>query len=156
MRCKHGEMVRAVLEKVSVVSLCIMTVFIFGGVVLRYVFNMGFQWEIELNIYTFTYIVFLGIPLAYTDDEHIAVYLLVNYLPAGVRKTLSIVSHVCTGFVMILATAYGMPIIFGRIGQTLTPGLQIPRAYVYAALPVGTFFLILEIYGKLRRLLGGT
>lgn len=152
MEEKPGGVVRLVLDKVSIVGLGIMTVLIFMSIVLRYVFSIGFQWESELVICIFTYIVFLGIAIAYREDEHIAVQLLVNVLPPRLRRMLKIMSHVCTGLVMILVAAYGIPIIFGRIGQTLTPGLRIPRAYIYAALPLGTVFLLVEICGKLKRL----
>ena len=150
MEERRKGVVRALLEKTSIVGLGVMTVLIFVSVILRYVFNIGFQWEAELNIYLFTYIVFLGIPIAYRENEHIAVHLVLNYLPARVRRPLSILSHVFTGAVMILVAAYGIPIVFGRIGQTFSPGLRIRRAYIYAALPICTVFMLIEVWKKLR------
>lgn len=156
MEDKQGGILRSILDKVSIVALGAMTILVFTAIVLRYVFSIGIRWTDELTNFLFIYIVFLGIAIAYRNDDHIIIQILLNVFPPRFRRVLTIVTHFANGLIMIVIAACGIPIIFGKIGQTLTPGLRIPRAYIYAALPIGTIFLLLEIGGKLKRLLKKT
>jgi len=153
MEDKPGGLLRSILDKVTIVVLAAMTILVFTTVVLRYVFSFGVRWTDELTNFLFIYVVFLGIAIAYRNDDHIIVQILLGIFPPRFRRVLALVAHFVNGLIMIVIAAYGIPIIFGKIGQSLTPGLRIPRAYIYAALPIGTLFILFEIGGKLKRML---
>jgi TRAP-type C4-dicarboxylate transport system permease small subunit len=72
-------------------------------------------------------------------------------LPKRLRRWLAVPIHAITGLLMLILGIAGLWLTFGRMGKALTPGLQIPRAYMHAALPIGMFFLLIEITIKLRQ-----
>jgi len=142
--------VRSAADVAAMVGLAAMTLLVFATVILRYFFAISFRWSDELARIIFIYIVFLGIAIAYRHREHIVIELLLIVLPERVRRVLAIPIHALVAALMLSIGVASLGIIFGKLGQALTPGLQIPRAYMYVAIPVGVFFLLLEILARLR------
>jgi len=128
-----------------------LTILVFSMVVFRYIFGLAFRWSEELTNYIFIYMVALGIAIAYRFDDHIFVSIVYGRFPERIRHGISILIHIVNGVLMITISVLSFPVMFGKIGHTLTPGLQIPRAYLYAAIPIGTLSLVFEIILKLRR-----
>jgi len=128
-----------------------MTLLVFASVILRYCFAISFRWSDELTRYIFIYIVFLGIAVAYRHGDHVVIEIATNLLPRRLRRWLAVPIHAAIGLMMLILGIAGVWLTFGRMGQALTPGLQIPRAYMHAALPIGVFFLLIEIAIKLRQ-----
>jgi TRAP-type C4-dicarboxylate transport system permease small subunit len=144
-------MVRSTADVAATILLAAMTVLVFVTVILRYFFSITFRWSDELTRYIFIYVVFLGIPIAYRCREHVVIEVLVQFLPARMRRLLEIPVHLGVGLLMLAVGIAGAWLTFGRMGKPLTSGLQIPRAYMHAALPLGVFFLLLEIALKLQQ-----
>ncbi len=143
--------IRSVADVAAMIGLAAMTVLVFASVVLRYGFAISFRWSDELTRYIFIYIVFLGIAIAYRHGDHVVIEIVTRLLPERIRRWLAIPTHAIIGLMMLILGIAGLWLTFGRMGQALTPGLQIPRAYMHAALPIGVFFLLIEIAIKLRQ-----
>ncbi len=143
--------VRLIADTAATVGLAIMTILVFATVILRYVFAISFRWSDELIRYIFIYIVFLGIPIAYRHDDHVVIEIVTRLFPDRVRHWMMVPTHVIIAILMAVMGVAGLWITFGKMGKALTPGLQIPRAFMHAALPIGVVFLLIEIAAKIRQ-----
>jgi len=139
-----------VINKVAAISMLVgMSILVFVAVILRYVFAIAIRWSDELTRFMFIYLVFLGIPIAYRKKLHISIEFFTSILPSRLQKWLSIaISIIIAALITIVAIA-SLPIIFGQVGRTLAPGLKCPRCYIYAAVPIGMFLLLVEIISRL-------
>lgn len=98
------------LEEWIVISmLAAMTLLTFVQVVLRYVFNSGFTWALEMTTIFFAAMIFVGISYGVRVGAHIGVDALVSKLPTGPRRATSIV-------VVLLCLLYAGLVIFGSWG----------------------------------------
>ncbi|WP_459980140.1 TRAP transporter small permease, partial [Paenibacillus sp. YK5] len=70
-----------------------MTIFVFGNVVLRYVFNTGLTWSEELSRFLFIWMIFLGSILGLKDNEHLGVDMMVKKLSYKGKKICFVVSN---------------------------------------------------------------
>jgi TRAP-type C4-dicarboxylate transport system permease small subunit len=143
--------IRSAADYAAMLGLAAMTLLVFASVVLRYCFAISFRWSDELTRYIFIYIVFLGIAIAYRHGDHVVIEIVTRFIPDRLRRWLAVPVHAIIGCMMLILGITGVWLTFGRMGQALTPGLQIPRAYMHAALPIGVFFLLIEIAIKLRQ-----
>ena len=143
--------VRSIADVAATVGLAVMTLLVFVSVILRYIFAVSYRWSDELTRYLFIYIVFLGIPIAYRHNDHVVIEIVTHLFPDRVRRWMAAPTHLVIALLMTIMGIAGVWITFGKMGRALTPGLQIPRAYMYAALPIGVVFLLLEIAVKLRQ-----
>ncbi|MCD6574469.1 TRAP transporter small permease [Candidatus Aerophobetes bacterium] len=136
-------------EIAAMSALAGMTVVVFVAVILRYIFSITFRWTDELTRFIFIYLVFLGIPIAFRREAHVVIKFFTSFLPSRVQKWLGIGINIAVAFIMFAIAIASFSIIFGQVGQTLAPGLKCPRAYIYAAVPIGVFFLVIEIVKKI-------
>jgi C4-dicarboxylate transporter DctQ subunit len=100
------EAVHRVEEGLIALILGVMTVLTFVQVVLRYVFNSGFIWQLEANFYLFSWLVMIGISYCVRVRAHIGVDAAVRLLPPRGRRAVGI-------FVLLLALTYTVLMIYG-------------------------------------------
>jgi C4-dicarboxylate transporter DctQ subunit len=89
-----AKIINRVEEGLVALLLASMTLVTFIQVVLRYVFNMGFVWALELSIFLFAWLVLLGMSYAVRVGAHIGVDLLVKKLPPTLAKVVGLLSIV--------------------------------------------------------------
>jgi len=136
-------------EWATVMALLAMTVVVLGAVILRYLFAMTFRWTDELTRFLFVFLVFLGIPIAFREKAHVVLEFFVSLLPTGIRRWLERIIDILIGVCIIVIAISTVQMMAGKLGATLAPGLQIPRGYVYAAVPLGIVLLLVEIVRRL-------
>lgn len=143
-------------ELIVVVMLALMTLLTFLQVVMRYGFNAGFPWALELTTIFFAVMMFVGISYGVRVGAHIGVDALVKRLPSGLRRATSIV-------VVLLCLLYAGLIIYGSwvyvskmkmIGVELDD-LPIPIWVVRAILPFGYALLAFRFGQVLWALITG-
>ncbi len=100
------EAVHRVEEGLIALILGVMTVLTFVQVVLRYVFNSGFIWQLEANFYLFSWLVMIGISYCVRVRAHIGVDAAVRLLPPRPRRAVGIL-------VLFLALAYTCLMTYG-------------------------------------------
>jgi len=92
--------------------LAAMTGLTFLQVVMRYVFNSGFSWALELTTVFFAFMIFVGISYGVRVGSHIGVDALVKMLGHNARRNVSILavllSLLYVGFVLTGASIYVM------------------------------------------------
>jgi C4-dicarboxylate transporter DctQ subunit len=99
-------------ELIVIVMLAAMTLLTFVQVVLRYVFNSGFTWALEMTTIFFAAMIFVGISYGVRVGAHIGVDALVSRLPSGARRATSI-------FVVLLCLLYAGIVIYGSYGYVM-------------------------------------
>ncbi len=143
-------------EWIVTAMLAAMTLLTFSQVVMRYVFNAGWTWALELTTVFFAAMIFVGISYGVRVGAHIGVDVLVKKLPVGPRRAVSIV-------VVLLCLLYAGLVIYGSliyvskmqmIGVELED-LPIPVWIVRSILPLGYALLTLRFLQVLCALITG-
>jgi C4-dicarboxylate transporter DctQ subunit len=143
-------------EWLVILMLVAMTMLTFVQVVLRYVFNSGFTWALELTTVFFAVMIFVGISYGVRVGAHIGVDALVRLFPPGIRRATSIV-------VVLLCLLYAGIVILGawtyvskmRVVGVELEDLPIPVWMVRSILPFGYLLLSLRLVQVLWQLVSG-
>jgi len=143
-------------ELIVIVMLALMTLLTFLQVVMRYAFNSGFTWAVELTTIFFAVMIFVGISYGVRTGAHIGVDALIKKLPPGVGRAISIV-------IVLLCLLYTGLVIYGSwvyvskmkmIGIELDD-LPVPIWVVRSILPMGYALLALRFGQVLWALITG-
>jgi C4-dicarboxylate transporter DctQ subunit len=143
-------------ELIVVVMLALMTLLTFLQVVMRYGFNSGFTWAVELTTIFFAVMIFVGISYGVRTGAHIGVDALIKRFPPRVGRAISIV-------VVLLCLFYAGLVIYGSwiyvskmklVGVELDD-LPIPIWVVRSILPLGYALLALRFGQVLWALITG-
>ncbi len=134
--------VERALEAALLLLFLVMVGAIFWQVFARYVLESPTAWSEELARFLLVWVTMLGSALVLRDDDHVAVTLVIEQLPMGLRRAIGFVRDA-----LILAMAgalayYGAGLALLAHRQT-SPGLNIPMAYPYAAIPVSAVLIAL-------------
>lgn len=114
----------------------------FYQVVARYIFNSAPSWSEELVRFLFIWSTFIAAAIGIKEGIHIGVDALVNLLPKGLQRILSILVHGIVMFFGLCMTYYGWKVVVMTARQP-SPALGLPMSYVYAAIPaMGILILI--------------
>lgn len=136
-------------EWIISLMLLAMTALTFTQVVMRYVFNSGFSWALELTTVFFAIMIFTGVSYGVRVGSHIGVDALVKMMAPSPRRMVSIVavllSLIYVGLVLTGATTYMLKM--KEVGIELED-MPIERWQVLAVMPLGialTGFRFLQI-----------
>jgi TRAP-type C4-dicarboxylate transport system permease small subunit len=130
---------------ISGIALVVMCVVIPLGVFARYVLGFGAQWPEPVAILMMVVFTFFGAAAAYRAGAHIAVAMLTDRLPAPLQKACAGFVHLAmlaaSGFVLV----WGMKLVLGTMGQTLSELPWLPVGITYLALPLGSLVTLLFV-----------
>ena len=125
-------------EWIISLMLLAMTGLTFLQVVMRYVFNSGMTWALELTTVFFAIMIFVGVSYGVRVGSHIGVDALVKLMPPAKRKVVSILavvlSLVYVGFVLTGSMEYVLKM--KDVGIELED-MPIERWQVLAVMPLG-------------------
>lgn len=131
---------------ISVVMICVT----FAQVVFRYVIAAPLPWSEELARYCFVWIVFLGGAIGLSGGIHLGVDLIVNLLPAPVRRALdALTSALIAAFAATVIYA-SWPVLSMNMLQR-SPALGVQMTYVYAAIPISMALIFLICLERIFR-----
>lgn len=143
-------------ELIVITMLALMTLLTFLQVVMRYGFNSGFTWALELTSIFFAVMIFVGISYGVRVGAHIGVDALIKIFPPGLRRVTSTI-------VVLLCLLYAGLVIYGSwvyvskmkmIGVELED-MAIPIWVVRSILPLGFALLALRFGQVLWALVTG-
>ncbi len=143
-------------EWLIAILLAAMTLLTFTQVVMRYVFNSGFTWALELTSVLFAFMIFIGISYGVRVGAHIGVDALVKLFRPDIRRIVSSVA-------VILCLVYAGMVIYGSMEYVLKmkkvgielEDMAIPMWTVRAILPIGFALLVLRFLPVLYNLVTG-
>ena len=120
------------------------------GVFTRQVLNDQPAWTEELARFLLVWLALLGGVLAYADDRHLGVDVLVSHLHPSSRRVAIVTSHLCVlGFAVVVLVLGGLELFRNRwdAGQMMAT-LGIRKAWFYMVLPLGGSLIALLALGK--------
>lgn len=98
-----GRMVHELEETFIALILGAMTIITFVNVVLRYGFNTGLIWGLEMTAFLFAWLVLFGVSYAVKVTAHLGVDAIINLFDKPVRKVLALIAAaVCIGYAFLL------------------------------------------------------
>lgn len=143
-------------EWIMSIMLLAMTALTFVQVVMRYVFNTGFSWALELTTVCFAFMIFAGISYGVRVGSHIGVDALVRLLAPAPRRALAVLavllSLVYVGLVLSGSTEYVSKMM--DIGVELED-LPVERWKVLIVMPIGYALVALRFLQILWNLITG-
>lgn len=165
-------------ETLIAVLLGLMTLITFANVLARYIFNSNILWALELTVFLFAWLVLLGASYAVKHSIHIGVDVVVQMLPPGLRKALTLFAALaCIAFAALLLKGswdYWYPFIskraFLETNDIPMPGFlqflsdwlnegekyeKLPRFIPYAILPISMALMTLRFIQVAWRILTG-
>lgn len=123
-------------ERIAMVLLAVMTIFIVVQVVARNVLALGLPWAEELARYAGLGVVYLVVPLLLLHGKHIHVELVLQRVRGRARRWLVLVNEL-----IVLAFAalflWGGQLFLQRAARFSTAALGIPNALYYAPAALG-------------------
>lgn len=131
---------------VCAVIFLIMTAVGFANVCARYLTHYSLAATEELLTYGFLLLTVFGAAIAARRGEHLAVTLLTDLLPRGLRKTVFLLSVALTVLLLAMSAWFSWAALVNLINNGMKSyALQIPAWYYQAAVPFG-FALIIVRY----------
>jgi len=147
----------ASLGWLSIIVLVVLVVDVLWGVFTRRILGDQARWSEELARFLLVWIAFLGGAIAYLDDKHLGVDLLVSHFDLSAQRLSKIVTHTLVfAFALAIMGIGGTQLVIDRFdsGQLL-PALQIPKAWFYMAVPTSGYLISMFALGNVVALIAG-
>jgi C4-dicarboxylate transporter DctQ subunit len=134
-------------EKYTIaIAFAVATLILFSNVVLRYLFNSGLTWALELVQYLFAWVVLVGAAHGIKAGIHLGIDILIVKFPPGLRKAAVLLAVVCClAFVGIVDYQSLIYIIKIHGWGDLTQDLHIPQWIPYLAIPIGMSLMLYHL-----------
>jgi TRAP-type C4-dicarboxylate transport system permease small subunit len=134
---------------VCMVAFALMVVVVFYEVVARYVFSRPTFWSEPLARMALVWVVLMGFSLGTRHREHIRIDGLAMAAPAWLQRWFARLRWLAAlGFAAVLLV-WGVPLAVQNLVQDI-PGLEISVFWVYLAVPICAFFVILYVVEMIR------
>ena len=117
-------------------------------IVCRSILHISTPWTEEIARYLLIWMTFLGSPVALQKGEHLMVDLFYSKYPARIRQYVHFGCEVSVAVFCSYLLYFGIKLCQDpRVQRFSSPAAGIPRTWVYSALPVGAFLmLIIALY----------
>jgi TRAP-type C4-dicarboxylate transport system permease small subunit len=133
-------------------SLAVMSLLVFGNVILRYGFNSGITWSSEISRFLFIWLTFLGAIGALKDQKHLGVDLVVKKLPPTSRKVVYVISNFIILYILWLILDGSWKLTLSSVGST-APATGISLSIIYVVGVVTSFAMGVIIITNLYHVL---
>ena len=142
-----------ILDKViEVLMLLLIACMVFGNfwqIFTRFVLNNAASWTEEFLRYSLIWLTMLGVPYAYSRNQHIAIEFITDtFSKKGKRLTqlfIEVLILCISVFVMLIG---GCMVTRNAVGQT-SPALGLPMQFYYAGVPLCGVLLIIYTLPRL-------
>jgi len=133
-----------VFEKYSItLAFAVATLMLFTNVVLRYIFDTGFFWVLELVQYLFAWVVLVGAAHGVKVGIHLGINIILERLAPRARHiTLVFAITCCIVFVAIVDYQSILYTLKIQEWGDITQDLQIPQWIPYLAIPIGLSLML--------------
>ena len=120
---------------VAIVSIVTITILIFTGVVMRYVFWMGARFAEPMSIFFIVQLTMYGAAACYRARIHLRLLFAIDRLPARARQAVEIGMNVLMGIVAVAMIFYGTDLARTTWFQSYAEFEYIRVGAVYSAIP---------------------
>lgn len=144
----------AAIEAVCFAGIAVILIVGVMQVFFRYVLGSSLYWSEELLRYLMLWVVACGAGISYTRGQFLGMRMLVEKLPAGLRRAADVVSALLMLVFLAVVIGYGFKFAWGTRIQTATAlGISmfwVHIAVVVAAALVAMHVVLNDLFGKAR------
>jgi TRAP-type C4-dicarboxylate transport system permease small subunit len=130
---------------ISGLSIVIMSLIIPWGIFTRYVLGTGSQWPEPISILLMVIFTFFGAAAGYRAGAHIAVGMLTDRMPEGLRKQVALLVTLLMGLMAAFMGFYGVKLCIALWGQSISELPWMPVGATYMPVPIGGFITLLFV-----------
>jgi len=112
------------------------------SVVLRYVFNYGFEWVDELSSILVSTVMFVALAVCFAENMHIRIDALLKVLPAPARRFVLRCSHAITAAFFVLVGYFGYYVAEADLGISMST-LPLRRGVFLFVIPLASALAVL-------------
>lgn len=144
MKAVHtiDHVVNTILRWIVMIMLSVMSVIVFAQVVFRIV-HLSIPWSEELSKYLLIWSTFMGAALCVRKDSLVGLEFLQSALPERGQKALKIVLSIVICAMLVFLIGVGFWAV-RRVCFQITPVLKQSMGLMYAAIPVGSVFMLIN------------
>jgi TRAP-type C4-dicarboxylate transport system permease small subunit len=132
-----------VIRYMVLILLVLMVIIVFANVVTRYYLHFSLAWSEEVTRFMLVWLVFLGSFLAYINDEHLGLDILVKKMPPTLRKIVTLITNGLVIFALYAVLEGGYLMMVANF-DWLSPAAEIPQGYVYIVIPICCGLMIFQ------------
>lgn len=152
---KAFDRVLIALVVLAAVFLTISCLSVILEVVMRYFLNRPQVWVIEISEYLLLWVTFLVAAWLLKEEGHVKMDFVLNRLSPRTQSLLNGITSCLCVIVWLALTWYSGQVVWRFLQlDIVTATLKLPRAPIYAIVPVGSFLLFIQFfrrsYGFLR------
>jgi TRAP-type C4-dicarboxylate transport system permease small subunit len=132
--------------EIYIATICffILTFFLTGQVVSRYLLQHSFTWMEELATIMFVWMNYMGVSGAVTNRKHLRIDFFLEMMSFKVKRFFLILSNVIfAGFNIYIF--FVMLNLIKMLGRSVTTMLRIPKASVYIIIPIGLLLTVVRL-----------
>lgn len=130
---------------IAIVSVVLMTILIFVGVIMRYVFYMGAAFAEPASIFFSVQLTLYGAAACYRAKSHLRIEFFAHLLPEPARWIPDAVVRVLLAVLAVAMMYYGADLVRTTWFQAYPEFTLIRVGAVYSAIPGGGFILLLFV-----------
>jgi len=138
-------------EWLSQFLLAVIVLLVFVAAFTRYI-GMPINWSVDIAQALFVWVIFLGANQAWRSSRHIGIDLLVKRFDARTRNRIQLLLYGVIAVFLVSLIVSGIHITIVNAGRILQD-IPISYSYVTAAVPVGSFLMLLTTGRKIVLLL---
>ena len=144
MKAVHtiDHVVNTILRWIVMIMLSVMSVVVFAQVVFRIV-HLSIPWSEELSKYLLIWSTFMGAALCVCKGSLVGLEFLQSALPERGQKALKIVLSIIICAMLVFLIGVGFWAV-RRVCFQITPVLKQSMGLMYAAIPVGSVFMLIN------------
>lgn len=149
---KLGEVFATAVEWWTAFLLAAMVLVVSLGVFFRYALGAALVWYDEFASYLLVWLTFYGAVVASYRRRHIGLEVLVERLPAGLKRAVELLAQLCIFGFQIVLCYFGW-VLTQKIGDESAVSLPWVRmSWVYSALPISGALMLLVSGAEIVRL----
>ena len=119
------------------------------GVFARYVLGTGSSWPEPTAILLMMVFTFIGAAASYRAGAHMAVAMLTDRMPPGVRNAMAIVSQLLMATICLFMTIWGTKLCLSTWNQFMSAMPTLRVGITYMPIPIGGLLTLIFVVEKL-------
>lgn len=139
---KFDKLINTILRIIVMIMLSIMSIVVFAQVIFRIV-HLSIPWSEELSKYLLIWCTFLGSAMCIRKGSLVGLEFLKNSLPQKQQKLLQTFLNLIVCLLLIFLIVVGFWAV-KRVCFQITPVLKQSMGLMYAAIPVGSVFMLIN------------
>ena len=147
---KTEKTIESIIKVIVLISTASMVMLVFVNVILRYIFNSGIPIGEEISRFFFIWMVLLGAVLAFKDNEHVGISVVIDKLKGIAKKIVLVIGNILTSVALCYLSISSIDYLEMTNTYT-TPAAGLPFSVVTVSLVICSFsLLVLNIFDLYR------